>query len=35
MLALMKFPEFWVEWVWRFFPHHAVFYRDVKRGNKK
>ena len=30
-----EIPEFWVEWVWRFFPRHAAFYRDAKRGSKK
>ena len=35
MLAPMKFPEFWVEWVWRFFPRRAAFYRTAKRESKK
>jgi large subunit ribosomal protein L6 len=35
MLAPMKSREFWVEWVWRFFPRHAAFYRGAKRGSKK
>ncbi len=31
----MKFPEFWVEWVWRFFPRRAVFCRAAKREKQK
>jgi hypothetical protein len=35
MLAPMKSPVFWAEWVWRFFLPRAVFYRGAKRENKK
>ena len=31
----MKSREFWVEWVWRFFPRRAAFYRGAKRESKK
>src|SRR5439155_5845032 len=34
-LAQMKSREFLVEWVWRFFPLRAVFYRGAKRESKR